>query len=484
MSFDHFLLLCGFDAFGRIKKMEYVLNSIVLSARHWLRLQALAGGPEISLKRVFSPLAAFGRHLHDHFIPHARNNYHPHVLAHRNLGLMSGLLVAVKIFTLTLLSFGPILPAFSEAITAGNIVALTNESRQEFSVSALTENQILDKAAQAKADDMLAKGYFAHNTPDGHTPWDFITAAGYSYLMAGENLAVNFTEAESVETAWMNSPGHKANILNKNFQDIGIGISQGTYQGHTAIFVVQEFGLPAAQPVALTDTPTKVQTTNVPAPASAPTAMPAPAVSSATVPAPASSQVKSASAPAAQTPANNNVQTQMLSGTQVQPPPPVAIEDGSVQLVGNNVQISAQISGPAVKVLAFFGQEAVMLLPKDQTTWSGQASANDLAITDSTVRLQATGMSGQTNQLELADFSLTTQTNYNLSGSTPATYVTFMGQTFNPNIFENQFYLFFIAALLSSLILAIACKRHIQHLSLVANSSFVIIFAALLMWAG
>jgi hypothetical protein len=448
--------------------MEYVLNAI--------------GLPPFSLGKVFSPMAVFGRHLHDHFIPHARNNYHPHVLGHRSLALMSALLVVVKIFTLSLLSFGPVLPAFSEAITADNIITLTNESRQQFSVTPLTENQILDKAAQAKADDMLAKGYFAHNSPDGRTPWDFITSAGYSYLMAGENLAVNFTEAENVETAWMNSPGHKANLLNKNFQDIGIGISQGTYQGHTAIFVVQEFGAPAAQQIALTDKPTQVAPASVPAPAAAPTS------------AQPSAQVKSANAPAAQSPINNQDQNQK---DQTQTPPavtdqpqslaaplPVSVQTGNVQLVGDNVQIDAQVSGPAVKVLAFFGRQAIMLSPKDQSTWTGQAAAADLAQTNTTVRLQVTGMQGQTSQLQLADFSANTQTNYNLSGSTPQTYVSFMGQTFNPNILETRFYLFFMAGLLSSLILAIAVKRHIQHLSLVANSSFVVIFAALLLWAG
>jgi hypothetical protein len=438
--------------------MEYVFNAI--------------GLPVPSLKRAFSPVADFGCHIKDHFIPHARNNYHPHVLGHRSLALMSGLLVVVRIFTLALLSFGPIAPAFSSAITVQNIITLTNESRQQFGVPALNENQILDKAAQAKADDMLAKGYFAHNSPDGRTPWDFITAAGYSYLMAGENLAVNFTEAEDVETAWMNSPDHKANILNKNFQDIGIGVSQGTYQGHNAIFVVQEFGLPAAQQITLSNTPTQVTPASVPAPTPA---------SAQTQP---NSQVKGTSANAAEPAANNQAPAQALSGTQVQPPPPLAITDGNVQLVGNNVQINATVSGPAVKVLALFGQQAIMLLPKDATTWSGEASASDLALTNSTVRLEATGMQGQTNQLQLADFSLNTQTNYNLSGSTAVTYVTFMGQTFNPNTFETRFYLFFIAGLLSSLVLAIACKRHIQHLSLIANSSFVVIFAALLLWAG
>jgi hypothetical protein len=444
-------------------KMEYVLNVI--------------GLPAPSLKRFFSPVADFGRHLHDHFIPHARNNYRPHVLAHRNLALMSGLLVAVRIFTLALLSFGPIAPAFSSAITVDNIITLTNESRQQFSVPPLAENQLLDKAAQAKADDMLAKGYFAHNSPDGRTPWDFITAAGYSYLMAGENLAVNFNEAEDVETAWMNSPGHKANILNKDFQDIGIGISQGTYQGHNAIFVVQEFGMPAAQQVTLSNTPTQVQTASVPAPPAAPAAQTAPS----------NAQVKSDSNSAAASPSpspSGQSQTAPLSGTQVQPPPPIAIEDGNVQLVGNSVQINAQVSGPAVKVLAYFGQQAIMLLPTSQTAWSGQADASALAQANTTVRLVATGMEGQSTQLQLADFSANTQTNYNLSGSTPQTYVTFMGHTFDPNTFETRFYLFFIAGLLSSLILAIAIKRNVQHVSLIANSSFVIIFAALLLWAG
>ena len=208
--------------------MEYVLNII--------------GVPSYGLKRAFAPLGVFGRHLQNHFIPHPRNNYHPHILGHRALALFSVLLLSAKIFTIALLAWGPIAPAFSSAITEPNIINLTNQSRVQYGEAALTENSELDKAAQAKADDMLARGYFAHVTPDGRTPWSFITAAGYNYLMAGENLAVNFTEAEDVETAWMNSPGHRANILNKDFVEIGIGVSQGQYEGHNAIFVVQELG--------------------------------------------------------------------------------------------------------------------------------------------------------------------------------------------------------------------------------------------------
>ena len=150
-------------------------------------------------RKLLDPVIKAGQHLCDHFIPHARNNYHPHMLGHRALALFSGLLVAVKIFTLTAATLAPVIPAFSSAITVENIISLTNASRSEMQLSNLSESSILDKAAQAKADDMLAKGYFSHNTPDGKTPWDFIVSAGYNYLSAGENLAVNFTEAENVE---------------------------------------------------------------------------------------------------------------------------------------------------------------------------------------------------------------------------------------------------------------------------------------------
>src|ERR1051326_548182 len=169
--------------------MEYVL--------------AFAAVPDIFLRKIGQSAWGFLQHLHDHFIPHARNNYHPHILGHRALALFSALLVTLKIFTLTLVTLGPVLPAYSSAITNENIIALTNQSREQYGLKDLTFNSILSKAAQTKADDMLARGYFSHNTPDGRTPWSFMVAAGYNYLEAGENLAVNFTEAENVETAWM-----------------------------------------------------------------------------------------------------------------------------------------------------------------------------------------------------------------------------------------------------------------------------------------
>lgn len=415
--------------------MEYLLRAIQL--------------PNISLRRAGDFCFAGLLHVKDHVIPHARNNYHPHILGDRALGLMSMVLVGVKILTIALLTAGPILPAFSSAITQGNIIVLTNQSRQDFGLNSLSENSVLDKAAQAKADDMLAKGYFAHVTPDGKTPWDFISSAGYNYLMAGENLAVNFAEAESVETAWMNSPGHKANILNKNFEQIGIGISQGEFQGHSAIFVVQMFGVPADQKIAITNQPTKVLTESVPVPTS-PTAL---------------SDIKGAA-------------------VQVSPEK-LIISNASTEVKDGQLQISAHVAGDPVKVLAYFGDKAVMMSPQTSGAWTAQADLQQLAAGNLTVHIKAFDIKEQTADIQLADFSNGTVSNYNVVApvDSSSVKVSWMGKIFQPKSVAEKFYLYFIAGILSSMILAIVIKRHIQHVNLIANGSFVVILASLLLMA-
>jgi len=130
------------------------------------------------------------------------------------------------------------------AVYASVLVTLTNQNRAMADIAELEVNPLLERAAQLKADDMASKGYFAHNTPDGKTPWYWLDEAGYKYVFAGENLAVNFTESEDVERAWMNSRGHFLNIMNPRFTEIGIATSTGIYKGREAIFVVQMFGAP------------------------------------------------------------------------------------------------------------------------------------------------------------------------------------------------------------------------------------------------
>jgi len=97
----------------------------------------------------------------------------------------------------------------------------TNGIRVTEHESALEMNTELTNAAQAKANDMAKLDFWSHVTPSGQQPWSFMSAAGYQYEAAGENLAYGFGSSDQVMTAWMNSPEHKANILDGDYQDVG-----------------------------------------------------------------------------------------------------------------------------------------------------------------------------------------------------------------------------------------------------------------------
>lgn len=156
-------------------------------------------------------------------------------------------IVGLLVILLTISFIAPFRASFLDslsAIYAAVLVNLTNQNRVAADVSELAVNPVLEKAAQMKADDMAAKSYFSHDTPDGKTPWYWLEQAGYKYSYAGENLAVNFQNSEDVETAWMNSRGHFLNIMNPKFTEIGIATSTGLYKGRVAVFVVQMFGAP------------------------------------------------------------------------------------------------------------------------------------------------------------------------------------------------------------------------------------------------
>ncbi len=131
------------------------------------------------------------------------------------------------------------------AVISSVLVDLANDDRGANSLGGLAINPVLSAAAQAKANDMAAKGYFAHVSPEGINSWYWFTQAGYKFSYAGENLAVDFSDSIDVERAWMNSPTHRANILNGHFTEIGIATAQGTYRGRPTTFVVQMFGAPA-----------------------------------------------------------------------------------------------------------------------------------------------------------------------------------------------------------------------------------------------
>jgi hypothetical protein len=93
---------------------------------------------------------------------------------------------------------------------------------------------------------MAKNSYFAHVSPSGLNSWYWFKQAGYSFSYAGENLAVDFTDSDAVNQAWLDSPTHRANILNGHYTEIGIATAEGTFEGHPTTFVVQMFGRPAA----------------------------------------------------------------------------------------------------------------------------------------------------------------------------------------------------------------------------------------------
>ncbi|MBI2120355.1 MAG: hypothetical protein HYT94_01890 [Parcubacteria group bacterium] len=188
------------------------------------------------------------KHLKKYFIPGKHNEYKPHFFR-----LGSVLVVASVIAFLFLAAFSlnslVIRSGSSQlgAVVTGTLVELANADRESNNLQGLTISPVLQKAAQLKADDMAAKSYFAHDSPEGLSPWHWFEQAGYVFSFAGENLAVYFSDSAELEKAWMNSPLHRANILNSYFTEIGIATAKGVYQGRETVYVVQEFGRPKAR---------------------------------------------------------------------------------------------------------------------------------------------------------------------------------------------------------------------------------------------
>jgi uncharacterized protein YkwD len=156
------------------------------------------------------------------------------------------LIVVMGLVVNSLWSHQTVLGASSN-FSSSSLLSYTNTQRSADHEAGLSLNSQLSAAAQAKANDMAAKDYWSHNSPDGLTPWSFITTADYHYQAAGENLAYGFSDASDTVSGWMNSPGHRANILNANYKDVGFGVVQSpNYQGNgPETIVVAEYGEPA-----------------------------------------------------------------------------------------------------------------------------------------------------------------------------------------------------------------------------------------------
>ncbi len=187
-------------------------------------------------------------------------------------GVIGLLLTSIGFQVVTNLSqTGKVLP-YATNISVSGLQSSQNNQRSANGLAPLSLNSQLASAAQAKANDMIARNYWSHNTPEGNTPWTFISAAGYSYTKAGENLAYGYLTSDGVVNGWMNSAGHRANVLDANYKDVGFGVANGaSYQGGENTVVVAMYGQ-AATANTTNPAPTTPKTTPTPTPTPTPTA--------------------------------------------------------------------------------------------------------------------------------------------------------------------------------------------------------------------
>lgn len=200
--------------------------------------------------------------LIDLFLPHHGNNHKAKLIKGNSLLLLSLTFVFLQVFLNFFVLTKPSVLGFSSNISPESIIQLTNKEREKIGAGQLKENKVLSEAARQKAADMFAFNYWAHISPSGRAPWAFFTDAGYKYQYAGENLARDFGDPNSVVQAWMNSPSHRENVVNNQYQEIGVAVVNGTLQGVETTLVVQLFGTPYG---AVASKPQAVKTAGKPA---------------------------------------------------------------------------------------------------------------------------------------------------------------------------------------------------------------------------
>lgn len=212
------------------------------------------------------------------------SDYHKPYLPYLPLGIIIGIGLLANTF------WGVVQQAvlgYATNTTLSGLVEETNAQRATASLGTLALNQKLNAAAQAKAEDMAARNYWSHNTPEGNPPWTFFSNAGYEYKAAGENLAYGFDSSNATIVAWMNSPGHRANIMNTTYTEVGFGIANVENYQDTGpqTIVVAMYGTPQVASANNT-TPTTQQAK----PSSTPVPKPSPTTPVAEEPAPVPAQ--------------------------------------------------------------------------------------------------------------------------------------------------------------------------------------------------
>jgi len=176
------------------------------------------------------------------FTPRHSNNHRARLLHASSMVGYLLLFVAIQFFLGFVHRVNPNILGYATDVTVADLLDETNKQRVSQGLLPLELNEKLSNAARVKAEHMFANDYWAHNAPDGTSPWVFILGENYEYLVAGENLAKNFDNSGGVVDAWMLSPSHRENLLKDDYRDIGFAIVDGVLQGEETTLVVQMFG--------------------------------------------------------------------------------------------------------------------------------------------------------------------------------------------------------------------------------------------------
>jgi hypothetical protein len=186
------------------------------------------------------------------FVPHKQNDHRPHLIRGHGLAVVVVLIFGLNVVGLLARPAGlaPALSgnvlAYAVDITPVALFNLTNQERANAGLPPLRLDSRLNQSASLKAQNMFAENYWAHVSPSGIQPWHWFTQAGYNYQYAGENLAKDFDTSAGVMDGWMNSAGHRANVLNAHYTDVGFAVVNGTLVGGETTLVVAHYGSPVA----------------------------------------------------------------------------------------------------------------------------------------------------------------------------------------------------------------------------------------------
>jgi len=205
---------------------------------------------DVNLKDdVFHKEPVQDKKLKDFFIPHAGNRHAPHILHPKRAIFYSAFFVIIKLMVFVTIMLIPAQAYLLPDILMNQekeLIKMINDLRAQNNLPTLSVNNILEKSAQLKADDMAQNGYFSHDGPDGRDFQYFLRQAGYEYKLAGENLAMGFNSAQDVMDAWIKSPLHYQNLIDPDFIETGFGLSSGEYKKRETVFIANHFGQPTA----------------------------------------------------------------------------------------------------------------------------------------------------------------------------------------------------------------------------------------------